>query len=132
MLNCSINSKQTIFSCNGKSIGFVKNKVFFKSVRKSRHMLRKPLGWASDIESLEQAEKYGALHFQINDLETGKIFIANIQDFWDFGLRINRGYGEQIVLTLRFWETFPREINFSSTKTQKPPKVSPLQMRLPI
>jgi hypothetical protein len=98
------NSNQPVYRSDCRVIGRVQHKVFHRTARASNHMLRNPKGWASDLDILEQVAEKGAITIDILDLETGKRYIAAIQDFWDYGVAINRMHGEQIVLPLKYWK----------------------------
>ena len=94
-----------IHRSDGKVIGQVSAGVFRKDkLVASKHMMRKPLGWALDVASLAQAESYGADLVQLTDQETGVVYRAPITRFNEKGVQINRGYGRQICLPLEFWE----------------------------
>lgn len=89
----------------GQVIGVVVSGIFRKDkVYGSRHMMRRPHGWALDAASLAQAEGYGADLVQLTDQETGSVYRASISLIKEKGLQINRGYGRQICLPLEFWE----------------------------
>ncbi len=102
MTNYSTN-KQPVYLSSGRLIGYVKGDTFHKTARASKHMLRNPKGWAADIDSLEQAENYGANFFEIKDTETGTLYKATVQDFWDYGQAFNRKHGPQRVLPIGYW-----------------------------
>ena len=133
--NITNNQNQPIYRFDGKPIGHVIADTFYKNAIARKHMLRKPLAWASDIDCLEQAERYGARYFVIKDSETKTRYTATIQAFWDFGVRFNRNHGNQIALTLKHWR-----VDHPGQPTQQPslpikpdtPKQSHPQMALPI
>ena len=90
---------------HGYVIGEVRAGVFRKDkLLGSKHMMRKPRGWALDVASLAQAESHGADLVQLTDQETGVVYRAPITRFNENGVQINRGYGRQICLPLEFWE----------------------------
>ena len=84
-------------------VGKVEGDVFLKSIRGSRHILRKPPAIAFDVSTLNQAEQAGAVIVQVVDQETGITYRAQIAHIKDVGIRIDRGYGEQIALPLEGW-----------------------------
>ncbi len=102
MNNYSTN-KQPVYLSNGRLIGYVEGDTFHKTARASKHMLRHPKGWASDIDILEQVESYGAKLFEIKDTETGIRYVASIQDFFEYGQAFNRKHGEQLVLPIGYF-----------------------------
>lgn len=88
----------------GKIVGEVRNGVFTKRVRGSVHMLRRPPGWALDVQSLDEAEAAGVQTVCIIDTETGKRYratVAVLRSDRAFGL--DRGFGRQIALPLDYW-----------------------------
>jgi hypothetical protein len=91
-----------------RQVGAVKNGVFYKRVRGSVHALRNPPGWALDVESLRQAEAAGAREVEIDDEETGLTYRADFETIRTHGLPIDRGFGEQIALPFRWWNTGKR------------------------
>lgn len=92
----------TIYA-QGKPVGDVRDGTFRKRCRASVHMLRKPRGWALDIESLGQAERAGATIVQIEDTESGRVYRASIESIRDNGIPLDRGFGEQLSLPLSGW-----------------------------
>ena len=83
-------------------VGKVEGDTFYKSISKN-HYLQRPPAIAFDIESLEQAERAGAVYVQVTDRENGTIYKATIQHIREKGKEFNRGYGDQIYLTLEGW-----------------------------
>jgi len=87
----------------GRVVGQVRGGVFYKTVRGSVGVLRKPRGWASDIDSLLQAERLGARWVHITDIETGNCYRATIEQIRRYGFTFDRGHGRQIGLPLDRW-----------------------------
>lgn len=89
---------------DGTPVGYVQGDVFIKTVQKSRHMLRKPKAWASDIEILNKICKLGAKRIILHEEEDNFDWEASISAFWGKGsFGLNRGYGEQRGLILDKW-----------------------------
>ena len=63
-------------------------------------MLQRPRAWAVDVAVLRQAEALGARIVEVHDLEDGTVYRAPLERFWQRGIRVNRGYGEQVALLL--------------------------------
>jgi hypothetical protein len=91
-----------------RQVGAVKDGVFHKRVQGSRHFLRKPPAIALDVESLARAEVAGARSVEIDDEETGLTYRADFETIRAHGLRIDRGFGEQIALPFQRWNTGKR------------------------
>ena len=83
-------------------IGHVESDTFLKSI-KTRHMLRQPPAIALDVQSLRDAEEAGAAFVEITNTETRKQYRASVAAIWRHGFRFDRGWGEQIALTLNQW-----------------------------
>jgi hypothetical protein len=80
---------------------FPARKTFRKTIRGSRHFLRKPtLSIANDIDVLERAQSAGAEWCEVEDLETHTTYRAKIDTILERGYRFNRGWGNQVALEL--------------------------------
>ena len=100
-----VSETNQVKSERGQVVGVVLGGTFRKdNLYGSRHMMRKPLGWALDVESLAQAKRLGAEVVQLSDRETGHIYRAPLILIREKGIRLNRGYGSQVCLPLGFWE----------------------------
>jgi len=97
--------KQDIRASTGRIVGEVREGIFYKTVRESKHLLRAPRGWASDISVLDQLEARGVERMCLTDVESGKRYRATVRDFRRHGIALNRGFGPQLVLPLAFWKT---------------------------
>ena len=87
---------------DGRVIGKVDGDTFYKSIRKS-HYLQRPPAIAFDIDSLKQAEQAGAVNVQVTDRDDGTVYKSTVQHIREKGKEFNRGYGDQIFLTLDGW-----------------------------
>ena len=88
----------------GRKLGEVRGKFYYRQIYGSRHFLRQPLAIAYLIESLKQAGEMGARVAVVTDRETGVTYRATFETIRAHGVRVSRGYGEQIALPLEFWE----------------------------
>jgi hypothetical protein len=89
---------------DGRVVGEVRGDVFVKRVQGSKHMLQKPRAWAVDVAVLHEAEALGARAVEVVDTETNTTYRAPLERFWTRGIRVNRGYGEQVALLLTDWQ----------------------------
>ena len=104
----SINERTPIF-VNGRVVGHVDMLWFIKSVSGKKHFLQSPRAIAFDIQSLEDAENAGAEQVFLIDKDTGNQYRASIQTIYEKGIKLNRGFGEQLALLMTDWEvTEPR------------------------
>lgn len=108
-------SSVKIIRANGRVVGKVVGNEFLKNI-KTDWILRKPPAIASDLQALHDAERAGAEYCRFTCTDTGIIYRAPIAKIWDVGFLLNRGYGEQIALTLSSW-TQTRD---GTTHTAKP------------
>jgi len=99
---------------NGRVVGHVRGNVFYKNIRGSKHLLKKPPAIACDVASLAQAEQYGAVWVDVCDTETRIHYRASLAHIRQKGKQFNRGYGEQIYLLLEGWMKRAAGVFFSS------------------
>ena len=84
--------------------------TLYKSLSRVKHMLRIPLGWATDVRHLEllsgEAIKFGEspadARVVIED-ERKVRWTATVHEFLVNGFPIDRGYGKQQFLAEKFW-----------------------------
>ena len=88
----------------GRVVGYVQGDAFCKTVRASIHQLRVPPAWALDAQSLDDAERAGAVRVEIRDVESGCVYRADIALIRRRGFRVSRGFGVQVGLALALWE----------------------------
>lgn len=93
-----------VYREDGRVVGQVGDGVLIKHARRSKHMLQKPMGWAWDETCIAQAEDAGANQTQIHDDETNQVFTASLADFHQHGIFLNRRFGKQICLPLKYWQ----------------------------
>lgn len=103
---------------SGRYVGDVKDGVFHKVIKGSRHILRTPRAICLSVESLRQAEQLGALYIEVGDTETGFIYSCSIEHFKRFSFELQRGGFElQRALIIERWElTAPLEIESKAAK----------------
>mgnify|MGYP000117904916 CR=1 FL=1 len=106
MLQSTIQRAQRVvlYTADGRHSGCVLDG--FRLVRKARgsvHMLKKPLAWCFELSILETAHEHGASLVEVHDLESGIVYTTPLATLWRHGIRIRRGFGEQIALPLAHW-----------------------------
>ncbi len=101
------NQAKPVFSETGRVIGKVEQGTFKKTVQGSKHFLHTPPAIGFDVYALEQAQQAGAVMVQVYDKETRITYRASMQQVWELGVKLNRGYGRQIALPLSLWEKYP-------------------------
>ena len=88
---------------NNFVVGHVTNEHFVKTLKSSKHFLKKPPAIAFDTQSIEKAEKSGADRILIRDIDNNLYFRTTIKKLKDDGFEFNRGHGNQIAMTLDKW-----------------------------
>lgn len=103
--NHSINNYSTkAIVREDKILGIVfDNRLLRKVVSAKRHFLKRPKAIALDRETLDRAEEMGATEIEVVDQDSGKSYYCTIKYFRLHGFKLNRGYGEQIGLTMNNW-----------------------------
>lgn len=87
----------------GKVVGEVVGDEFIKKVHSTIHFLRKPPAICFGIESIDQVKQLNVSRIKIFDLDTGIIYRASFDKLLDLGFPVNRRFGEQIGLELKYW-----------------------------
>ena len=81
----------------------IKDDVLFKSARASVHFLKVPPAIAIDLFIFNNARSK-VKYVQVFEKEKGIFYTARVLDFVSYGFVINRGFGEQIALPMKYWE----------------------------
>lgn len=88
-----------VFNVQGKVVGHITPDGWLrKRVDPAIHMLRRPPGWATDVTHLDLPIR--GIRLVTPD---GTTYEAGLELFRRHGIRIERGYGQQVVLPLSFW-----------------------------
>lgn len=90
-----------VYSATGRVCGEIAGPVLKKNAQPN-HMLRRPAGWGWDKAILEEARGAGCTHTEITC--RGVVYRAALANFTRYGVKINRGYGEQVILPLMHWQ----------------------------
>lgn len=92
-----------VYNVAGRVVGRVDGDTFLKRVSGSRHMLRRPRGWAIDADTLADLLTWGIKDVRVTDTDTGTTYVARLDEFTRHGVPFDRGYGPQVVLPLGYW-----------------------------
>ena len=68
----------------------------------ARHQLRQPPAWATDAGHLDLLRAHNGVGVRLV-LTTGAVLEAPLEAFGRHGLELDRGFGRQIALPLRYW-----------------------------
>lgn len=88
-----------VYNAAGRVVGRITpDGVYTKRLDPARHKLRQPSGWAVDADHL-------SLDWRSVRIETtsGETWTASKDAFLAHGVRLNRGFGEQVCLPDAFW-----------------------------
>lgn len=96
-------SKSIPIKAAGKRVGYVRDGVFTKHVRGSKHFLRIPPAIAFDIQSLYDAERAGAQVVHVHDKESGVTYRASLRAITQRGVVFDRKHGRQVYLAMNRW-----------------------------
>lgn len=80
-----------------------RTKTYYRRINGSKHLLKKPIAITNDVEALMKAEALGADRVRIVDSETDIEYSATIQLIHEYGVAMNRGFGDQLYLLLGYW-----------------------------
>ena len=99
--------RKVIRNVDGKEIGFIAdNGSLCKKVKRSRHFMRELNGWGYDTRIIE-GEEFDEV--KILDIETDTVYVSKKEDWLNHGIRKNFGYGDQIILPLKWHEVRDRK-----------------------
>lgn len=108
-LSHTTTSGSPVFTAAHRKAGVVvetpTGRVWENWLNSAKHMLRAPLAWATCTEALRQARAHGATWCVWHDSATGLDYRAPVDYFDAHGLPVNRGFGDQRALPLRWWST---------------------------
>ncbi len=77
--------------------------AFTKTVKASRHFLRRPPAIALDKKALDWAEREGVSVVCVTDTETQTTYRATLALLREKGFSLDRGFGKQVALPLSRW-----------------------------
>jgi hypothetical protein len=124
-------SLRTPITVNGKRIvGVVVGSEFQKTL-KQNHLLQKPPAIAFDVSTLDAAEEAGATDVRITLHEAPDVFTASIAIIRQYGFTFNRGYGDQVALTLNRWSRNGQPPQAERKAEQAPVKTEAASMMQP-
>ena len=85
-------------------VGEVEDGKFKKRIQFSKHALHTPPALALSVESLVQAERFGAQEIEITDLESGRVFLCTLEHFKRYSWQLQRGgFEPQRAMALDRW-----------------------------
>lgn len=88
----------------GKIFGVIKNDTLIKKVDRKKHLYRKYNGYAIQSEILSYLTNNDVRYVKVEEIDTGDVYLTNTENYQNFGIIINYGYGEQVVLPLSYFK----------------------------
>ena len=93
---------------NGKVVGYivfpphVPPRIEKRGLCARRHQLQRPPAWAMDRHHLALLRSYSGAEVWLYQV-TGEVAMASLADFDAHGFSVQRGYGDQVALELKYW-----------------------------
>ena len=100
-----VRGNQVYLGSRRLGIVYPSKKTFRTFRRSSKHLFRAYNGWGINKELLEYLEKMGVEWIEVEDLETGKIYRANIATIEARGISHDYNGERQKILPLPYWLT---------------------------
>ncbi len=92
----------------GKVIGSIKDSIFVKTVKKSKHFMRVLNSWGIDKAVLDSLQREGVKEIHIRDTEEKKLYKATVDRFLFSGeTRDMKSWGVQVFLNVNFFDVEP-------------------------
>lgn len=111
-----------------RTIGYLKNKVFFKYVRESKHLYKALDAWGIDAEIFTDVLKGQAKKIIVIDKETGKTYKTDMSIFIAKGKYLHfKPHRAQVFLSRRYWNLPEKSIK---NNTQLQIKLERKQLKL--
>lgn len=72
------------------------------ATRRSSGIAHTPPGIAFECSVLAEAERDGATHVEVENSDTGAVYVAQLGLFFEYGIPYRRGH-DQTLLPMRYW-----------------------------
>ena len=72
-------------------------------VIRDQHVLRRPPAIAFDAAIIAEAARRGVRTVSVLNADSGRSYAVTLADFQRYGIRFNRGWGDQLALELKYW-----------------------------
>ena len=100
--------KKAVHNSNGAIVGQIKNGWLEKRVDPTKHMMRSPEGYATDIAHINMLQDGKAQGIRLK-LPDGSTLQASTYTLVEHGIEITRGHGLQLLLPIKWWATLTEE-----------------------
>ena len=89
---------------SNRYVGEVEDGKFKKRIQFSKHALHTPPALALSVETIVQAERFGAREIEIIDLESGRVYSCTLEHFKRYSWQLQRGgFEPQRAMALDRW-----------------------------
>ncbi len=121
--------RQPVCSCDGKRIGQIEGRIFKKKVYGSRHFLRSPRAIAIDADACDLEIAPSVERIEVYDKEVDRLYVSSVGNFNQYKIELDRGFGRQYALPLRYWEYEGKQVPFKPMEPEPKPN-GPHQLSL--
>jgi len=91
------------FFYKDKRIGSLKENVFRKRVKKSKHLMRMNDSWGIQLDALTKLKSDGCTEIRILETEDNKVYTTTLENIWKNG-KVMSFDGQQAFLPRSQWE----------------------------
>ena len=98
-----INNNKVYRNVDGRIVARTSGDKLIKHVSKKKHFFQNMQGWGYDTHILREAKKDGIEQIVVYDKDEDKTYTTTIHNFFEFGIPVNYGYGDQLILPGRYW-----------------------------
>jgi len=88
---------------DGRIVATSNGEQLIKHVSKKKHYFKNMQGWGYDAAILREAAKDGIKEIVIHDNDEDKTYKTLLDTFFEFGVPVNYGYEDQLILPGRYW-----------------------------
>lgn len=97
------NNNKVYRNVDGRIVARASGDKLIKHVSKKKHFFQNMQGWGYDTNILREAKKDGIKEIIIHDSDEDKIYKTLLDTFFELGVPVNYGYGDQLILPGRYW-----------------------------
>jgi hypothetical protein len=90
------------FFYKDKRIGSLKDGIFRKRVKKSKHLMRMNDSWGIQLEAVNKLKKAGCTEVRILEVEENKVYSVPLEKIWKEG-KVMHFDGDQAFLPRSQW-----------------------------
>ena len=94
---------EPLFLDDGRCVGYLLGRNFYKPVKRGQHFLRTPPAIAIDEEVFRNSVEPRCESIVVLECDKEEILEASTSTFLRHSFSINRGYGSQLALVLKWW-----------------------------